>query len=154
MSTKVVNITGFAQKNEQFVVQARNFDVRFNNNVSVPSLDAPSPIEYILAGYAGCINAVGTLVAKELNLDLKSLRVEISGEIDVDKFLGNPTLERAGFKAIKVLVKPIAAATKEQLQNWLEILENRCPVYDNLVNTTPIQTSLVLVEEIADVHQI
>ena len=72
MSTKVVNITGFAQKNEQFVVQARNFDVRFNNNVSVPSLDAPSPIEYILAGYAGCINAVGTLVAKELNLDLKS----------------------------------------------------------------------------------
>ena len=143
MSTKIVNITGYARNNEQFVVKAENFDVRISKNQNHPELDAPSPIEYILAGYAGCIHAVGTLVAKELNLDLKSLKIEISGEINVDKFLGNPTADRAGFKSIEVLVKPIAEATTEELQNWLKIVESRCPVYDNLINPTPIQVSLV-----------
>ena len=143
MSTKIVNITGYARNNEQFVVKAENFDVRISKNQNHPELDAPSPIEYILAGYAGCIHAVGTLVAKELNLDLKSLKIEISGEINVDKFLGNPTADRAGFKSIEVLVKPTAEATSEELQNWLKIVESRCPVYDNLINPTPIQVSLV-----------
>ena len=143
MSTKIVNITGYARNNEQFVVKAENFDVRISKNQNHPELDAPSPIEYILAGYAGCIHAVGILVAKELNLDLKSLKIEISGEINVDKFLGNPTADRAGFKSIEVLVKPTAEATSEELQNWLKIVESRCPVYDNLINPTPIQVSLV-----------
>ena len=143
MSTKIVNITGYARNNEQFVVKAENFDVRISKNQNHPELDAPSPIEYILAGYAGCIHAVGTLVAKELNLDLKSLKIEISGEINVDKFLGNPTADRAGFKSIEVLVKPTAEATTVELQNWLKIVESRCPVYDNLINPTPIQVSLV-----------
>ena len=150
MSTKIVNITGYARNNEQFVVKAENFDVRISKNQNHPELDAPSPIEYILAGYAGCIHAVGTLVAKELNLDLKSLKIEISGEINVDKFLGNPTADRAGFKSIEVLVKPTAEATTEELQNWLKIVESRCPVYDNLINPTPIQVSLVNEFEIVE----
>ena len=150
MSTKIVNITGYARNNEQFVVKAENFDVRISKNQNHPELDGPSPIQYILAGYAGCIHAVGTLVAKELNLDLKSLKIEISGEINVDKFLGNPTADRAGFKSIEVLVKPTAEATTEELQNWLKIVENRCPVYDNLINPTPIQVSLVNEFEIVE----
>ena len=143
MSTKIVNVTGYAKNNEQFVVKSGNLYVRISKNQNNSELDGSSPIEYILAGYAGCIHAVGTLVAKELNLNLKSLKVEISGEINVDKFLGNPTSERAGFKAIKVLVKPTAEATTEELQNWLKIVESRCPVYDNLLNPTPIQVNLV-----------
>ena len=150
MSTKIVNITGYARNNEQFVVKAENFDVRISKNQNHPELDAPSPIEYILAGYAGCIHAVGILVAKELNLDLKSLKIEISGEINVDKFLGNPTADRAGFKSIEVLVKPTAEATTVELQNWLKIVESRCPVYDNLINPTPIQVSLVNEFEIVE----
>jgi uncharacterized OsmC-like protein len=71
------------------------------------------------------------------------LKVDISGEINVDKFLGNPTSERAGFKSIQVIVKPNAEVTTDELQNWLSILESRCPVYDNLINQTPIKVSLV-----------
>ena len=50
MSTKIVNITGYARNNEQFVVKAENFDVRISKNQNHPELDAPSPIQYILAG--------------------------------------------------------------------------------------------------------
>ena len=143
MAVKTVSILGSARKEEQFLVKTAQFNIRISKNKSYPELDAPSPIEYILAGYAGCINAVGTLVAKELNIDLQSLQVEISGEINTSKYQGIETKERAGFNKIEVIVKPNAAVSDEVLQNWLDIVESRCPVYDNLINPTPIQVSLV-----------
>ena len=65
MSTKIVNVSGSSKVNEQFIVNAENFEIKIGANSNYPTLNAPSPIEYILAGYAGCINAVGTLVASE-----------------------------------------------------------------------------------------
>lgn len=138
MSTKIVSITGYTRKNEQFVVKTAANQIRIGKNKNQPQLDAPSPIEYVLAGYAGCINAVGSLVANELNLDLRSLQIDISGTMDIDRYQGKPTEERAGFGKIEVIVKSEANATTAQLNNWLEIVESRCPVYDNLLNTTPI----------------
>lgn len=143
MSTKTVNVLGSARNGEQFLVKTEEFDIRISKNKNFQELNAPSPIEYVLAGYAGCINAVGNLVAKELNIELNSLQVEISGSIDTDKYQGKHTNVRAGFNAIQVIVKPNADATFEELENWLKIVESRCPVYDNLINPTPIHVSLV-----------
>lgn len=143
MGTKTVSIIGSARKREQFLVRTEQFDIRISKNNENQQLNAPSPIEYILAGYAGCINAVGVIVAKELNIDLQSLEVEISGAIDTDKYLGIETNERAGFNKIEVIVKPSADISFDELQNWINIVESRCPVYDNLINPTPIQVSLI-----------
>lgn len=150
MSTKTVNIIGSARKGEQFLVKTEQFDIRISKNNTNQQLNAPSPIEYILAGYAGCINAVGVIVAKELNIDLESLKVEISGDINTDKYLGIETKERAGFNKIDVIVKPKADVSDEKLQNWLNTVESRCPVYDNLINSTPIQVSLVNEYEVVE----
>ena len=143
MSTKIVNVSGSSNYNEQFIVNADNYEIKIGANSNNPTLNAPSPIEYILAGYAGCINAVGTLVASELNLDLKSLQVDVKGEINVDKFLGKPTLERAGFKKIEVFINADSDASPEEIQNWLTVLESRCPVGDNLKHETPVFLNLV-----------
>ena len=143
MSTKIVNVVGYAKEGNQFLVKTSNFDVRIGNNEKHAELDGPSPIEYILAGYAGCINAVGTLVASELNLNLKSLQVEVKGEINVDKFLGKSTSERAGFNSIEVFINPETDASPDEVKNWLSIVENRCPVGDNLKYETPVSLNLV-----------
>ena len=143
MSTKIVNVSGSSKVNEQFIVNADNYEIKIGANANNPTLNAPSPIEYILAGYAGCINAVGTLVASELNLDLKSLKVAVKGEINVDKFLGKPTLERAGFNKIEVFINADSDASPEEIQNWLTVLESRCPVGDNLKHETPVFLNLV-----------
>lgn len=143
MSTKTVNVLGYAKGNDQFVVKAQNFDVRISKNPEAPELEGPSPIEYILAGYAGCINAVGKLVAKEQGIELKSLQVEITGTLNLDKYQGKISKERAGFGSIEVVVKPTSDATLEQLKQWLITVENRCPVQDNLVNRTPVSVTLL-----------
>lgn len=147
MSTKTVTIFGKSKKDEQFLIKTESHDIRISKNKNHPDLDAPSPIEYVLAGYAGCINAVGTLVAKELNIDFKTLQVAVSGDIDVDKFYGRETTARAGFPKLKVTIKLDADISKKELKNWLDIVESRCPVYDNLVNPTPIEVDLVISNE-------
>lgn len=147
MSTKTVTIYGRAKKDEQFLIKTESHDIRISKNKNYPDLDAPSPIEYLLAGYAGCINAVGTLVAKELKIDYKSLLVDISGDIDVDKFYGRETTARAGFNKITVAIKLEANIGKKELKNWLDIVESRCPVYDNLINPTPIEVQIVSLNE-------
>lgn len=143
MSTKTVNVLGYAKGNDQFVVKAQNLDIRISKNPKSAELEGPSPIEYILAGYAGCINAVGKLVAKEQGIELKSLQVEITGTLSLDKYQGKISNERAGFGSIEVVVKPTSDATLEQLKNWLITVENRCPVQDNLVNRTPVSVTLL-----------
>lgn len=151
MSTKTVSIYGRAKKDEQFLIKTESHDIRISKNKNHPDLDAPSPIEYVLAGYAGCINAVGSLVAKELNINFKTLLVDVSGEIDVDKFYGRETTARAGFSKLKVTIKLETDISKKELKNWLDIVESRCPVYDNLVNPTPIEVDLISVFEEANV---
>ena len=143
MALKTLNVLGFSRRGEQFLVKTSEFDIRISKNKHHKALDAPSPIEYILAGYAGCINAVGVVVAKELNIVIESLQVEISGDINTDKYYGIETNERAGFNKIDVIVKANSDASYKDLQNWLSIVESRCPVYDNLINLTPINVSLI-----------
>lgn len=143
MSIKKVNVLGYANADDQFIVKANNLQVRISKNNSNPELEGPSPLEYVLAGYAGCINAVGKLVAKQQYLDLKSLQVEISATLSLDQYQGKETNERAGFQVIDVVVKPTSEASLEELQKWISAVKKRCPIHDNLINPTPITLSLV-----------
>ena len=143
MSIKKVNVLGYANADDQFIVKANNLQVRISKNNTNPELEGPSPLEYVLAGYAGCINAVGKLVAKEQYLDLKSLQVEISATLSLDQYQGKENNERAGFQVIDVVVKPTSEASLEELQKWISAVKKRCPIHDNLINPTPITLSLV-----------
>ncbi len=103
---------------------------------------APNPVEYILAGYAGCINVVAHITAKELNIDLKDLQISIEGDLNPARLLGTSFLERAGYQTIEVKLKTTSDIDEQAKTKWLEEIENRCPVNDNLRNTTPISFSL------------
>lgn len=143
MSLVTIKVSGNSNPNEQFVVKAGNFNIAIGENPNNSELNAPCPVEYILAGFAGCLNIVGGIVAKELNIKIKSLQIEISGTLEVDKYLGATTDERAGFQAIEVRVKPTSDEPKDILQKWIDIVKSRCPVQDNLFNHTPISLNLV-----------
>ncbi|MCX8492275.1 MAG: OsmC family protein [Cyclobacteriaceae bacterium] len=104
--------------------------------------DAPNPVEYILAGYAGCINVVAHLTAKEFNIDLKDLQISIDGDLNPARLFGDSFKERAGYQNINVQLKTESIIDEKVKARWLEAIETRCPVNDNLRNATPIQFSL------------
>lgn len=142
MNTKIVKVIGKSSNDSQFVVNAQNFEIRIGKNESFPELENASPLEFILAGYAGCINAVGKIVAKKQGIILKSLEVEVAATLSLDKYQGKFSNERADFSSIDVLIKPISSADTSQLLNWLNEVKERCPVHDTFLNVTPIITVL------------
>ncbi|RLF88608.1 OsmC family peroxiredoxin [Thermococci archaeon] len=103
--------------------------------------EAPSPIEYVLAALVGCINIVGHMVAKDMGFEIKNLEIEVTGIFNPAKFMGQDE-GRAGFKTVKAVVRVDADVDEETLREWLKRVEERCPVSDNLANSTP--TELIL----------
>ena len=100
--------------------------------------DAPSPVEYLLVALAGCINIVGAIVAKEMSIEINSMEIDVEGTFNPKK-LYTGIGERAGYKNIVVRVKVNSNSPIEKLQEWIKKVEERCPVGDNLTQTTPIE---------------
>lgn len=139
MSDLVFSVQGESASAAKFVAKTRNFRLVVDEPEDLGGTDEnANPVEYILAGLAGCLNVVGHLVAKELGFSLRKLTIEVSGNINADRLFGKPTDERAGFKKIDLKLIPETDASIEVLAEWLRIVQDRCPVKDNLTNSTPV----------------
>ena len=102
----------------------------------------PTPLEYLLCALAGCIGSIGRLVAHQKKIVLRGMEISVSGELDTDVLLGRSQQGRAGFGCIKVRAKIDADLTDEQKLKFLEEVDARCPVSDNLKALTTVQTEL------------
>lgn len=125
------------------VVTARNFNMVIDEPPMLGGEDhGANPVEYLLGALSGCLNVVGHLVAKEMGFDFKGLEIDIQGALNPAKFMGKETVERTGFQSIAVKIKPDTTAPAEVLEKWVEEIEKRCPVSDNIQNETPVKISL------------
>jgi uncharacterized OsmC-like protein len=128
-----------SQNKTKTVVRARGFTLTIDEPESLGGADAgANPVEYLLAALCGCLTVVGHLVAGEMNMPLKGLKMEMEGDLNPDKFAGRPSQDRAGFKQVRVTLQPDAGADAETLEKWMRSIEERCPVSDNIGNATPL----------------
>lgn len=143
MSDLVFSVRGESASAAKFVAKTRHFKLVVDEPEDLGGTDeSANPVEYILAGLAGCINVVGHLVAKELGFTINKLNIEVSGNINANKLFGVSDDERAGFKKIDLKLVPETDASIETLAKWLRIVQERCPVKDNLTNSTPVNVSV------------
>lgn len=149
MENLTFSVSGYNTSATQFKVKARGFELLIDEPESLGGTDeGANPVEFTLASFAGCLNVVGHIVAKELGITIHKLSIEVEGDINPKRFLGTSYDERAGFKSLRLKIKPETDATPEQLENWLNIVENRCPVRDTISGFTPIAVKLEKAEEI------
>lgn len=141
MNTKKISVLGYVATDNEFVVKTQDFKIKISTNSANEISETPNPLEYLLAGFAGSVNAVGQIVAKELGIGLKSLQIEISGTL-ADKSEKNKK-GRSGFKAIEIVVKPTSDAPLVLLKEWIDIVKERCPVRDTILNATPVLLTLI-----------
>ena len=143
MSELTFSVQGASASEAKFIAKTRQFRLVVDEPEGLGGTDEnANPVEYILAGLAGCVNVVGHLVAKELGFTIQKLHIEVSGNINPDKLFGVSNAERAGFKEIDLKLIPETDASIETLAEWLRIVQDRCPVKDNLTNITPIKVSV------------
>lgn len=124
-------------------IQTRGFNLTVDEPKALGGTDqAPNPVEYILAGYAGCINVVAHIIAEELDFFLENLQINIDGFLNPDRLFGKSLEERAGYKQIDVRLETTTEIDPELKKRWLHEISHRCPVNDNLTNQTPISFSI------------
>lgn len=144
MSDLNFKIQGEAQTAARFVVGARQFSIVIDEPPALGGDDfGANPVEYLLASYAGCINVVAHLTAKELGIKLSGLKIQIEGNINPARLFGQSDDERAGFKQINVDFSPVTDAEPEKIKQWIKAIKNRCPINDNLVNPTPLSLNFI-----------
>lgn len=140
MSQLQFKIAAKSESATKTIVKARNFELIIDEPESLGGTDSgPNPVEYELAALSGCLNVMGHLIAKEMGFTLRGIEMEIEGDLDPGKFSGVSMKERAGYKDIRVVIKPDADADEATLKKWLEAVESRCPVSDNLSHATPVE---------------
>ncbi|MFO7977664.1 MAG: OsmC family protein [Bacteroidales bacterium] len=140
MSDLQFKISAHSETAARTMVKARNFQIIVDEPKELGgSNQAANPVELVLAAFAGCLNVMGHIVAAEMDFALRGIQIEISGNLNPNKLFGKSDADRAGYKGIKVSLKPDCDADQATLEKWIHAVESRCPVSDNLQNGTPVQ---------------
>lgn len=122
------------------IVKARNFELIVDEPENLGGSDeGANPVEYVLAAFAGCINVMAHVIAQEMKIELRGLEIDICGDLNPARLFGQSYEDRAGYKQIEVSLKADTDADESTLAKWLEAIEDRCPVSDNLQNPTPVK---------------
>ncbi len=102
----------------------------------------PNPLEVFLSSLGGCICAIGRIISNQQRLKVKAINVVVEGDIDKDYLLGITNEGRAGFTAIRSYVDIDADMTDEAKEQLIKDIAKRCPVADNMINTSTVQPRL------------
>ena len=143
MADMKVRVSAQSENATKTLVKARNFEIVIDEPAELGGTnDGPNPVEYVLGAFAGCLNVMAHVVAKELNMTLRGIKIDISGPLNPARLFGQSFEERAGFKEISVVLKPDTDADDATLEKWVHAIEDRCPVSDNLQHPTPVSISI------------
>jgi len=105
----------------------------------------PNPLEIFLASLPACICAIGRIISNQRRLNVRAINVKLEADIDKDFLLGITKEGRAGFQEIRTFVDIDADMTVLEKKEFLKEIERRCPIADNMINTTNVKA--ILVEE-------
>lgn len=107
--------------------------------------EAPNPVEYVLGALASCQEIVIKAYAGQLGINLNSIKVEASGDLDLQGFF-NLSDERPGFNNVRYKT---VISTNETDPVKLQLLKSfsieRCPVLDIISNPVPVNGEVVYV---------
>ena len=99
----------------------------------------PSPLDYLFVALGGCLITIGKIVAGQKRINLRGMEVEVSGDLNLEVLRGQEKNERSGFKNVIANVKIDADLSEEEKKAFLEEVDRRCPISDNILNLTPVE---------------
>jgi uncharacterized OsmC-like protein len=97
-----------------------------------------TPVEFVLVGLASCLTAGIAAVAQHRNIQLRSVRATIEGDMDIQGILGVDSDVRNGFDGIKVTYEIDADAKREDIEALVAQSQKRSAVYDIVTNPTNV----------------
>jgi uncharacterized OsmC-like protein len=143
MEDATFKISAMSKSPSRTMINVRQFELFIDEPEYLGGTDtAPNPVEMLLAAYAGCLNVMCFVVAKEMNFELRGVKMELEGALNPDRLYGKSFEQRAGYKEVSVKLSAETDADRDTLKEWIDAIKDRCPVGDNIGNETPIKLVL------------
>lgn len=143
MTLKTIRASGNLDHAFTITVEAGGHVIRMDQPRNAAGQDlGPTPLEIILAAVAGCFGTIGRFIAHQRKFELRGMQFEIEADYDPDGLLGRRSDVRPGFQALRVRVEMDCDLSRDEQQAVLREIEQRCPLADNLLHGTDLQTSL------------
>lgn len=143
---KMKTLSIAAKLDEKFKIEVKAGDhvMNIDQTKAGGGTDAgPTPLEYFFASLAGCIGTIARIIANQKRITLNGMDIKVEGAYDVETLLGKSKESRAGFTGIKVSLNIDSGMSKEEKETFIREVKSRCPVSDNITNTTPIVIEVV-----------
>lgn len=99
---------------------------------------APTPVELVMSGLAGCLVAGVASVAENRGIQLNSVKATLEGDMNLYGILGIDSGTRNGFSAIRVRFDIDADASREDIQAIVAQSQKRSAVFDVITNPTNV----------------
>lgn len=145
MKSNVVKVLGFTTRETQFAVRTATSSLTVGVGTAV-SKEVGTAEEYELAKLAANIHAVGNQLGVALGLNLKSIQIEVLGELSIQDEAVAPA---HAFKKVQIVVKPSSEGSIVVLKQWMDELKKRSTVFIDFHAKVP--TVLTLVKEYEEV---
>ena len=120
-------------------VVSRDFEITLDEPADLGGTDTGmNPVEALLGSLAACKSIVVRAFVKKYRINLKSIRVEVEGDLDPEGFLGINKEAKIGFSEIRSHFYIEADNTQEEIERYLDFVERNCPVQDTLTRVAKI----------------
>jgi uncharacterized OsmC-like protein len=103
---------------------------------------APTPVELVLSGLAGCLTAGIAAVAQRRGIQLHSVKASLEADMDLQGILGIDDDVRNGFAAIRVHFDIRADASDSDIKALVAQSQKRSAVFDIITNPTNVFVSV------------
>ena len=139
----VTTIDGFDQAGE--TVWTREFTIEGDEPEEIlGERTAPNAVELLLSALGSCLSVGYAANAAAMDIEIRDLRFELEGDVDLRGFLGISEDVRAGYDDIACTVYIDADASERELEELRERVEATSPLMDNVANTVRLETDLVV----------
>ena len=143
MTLKTISASGRMDSGMDVHVQCGGYELVMDQPANAGGKGlGPTPLEVILATVAGCFGTIARYIAHQQKFTLRGMQFEMEADYDPDGLLGRNLEVRPGFQALRVKVAIDADLNQEQKQAFLELIEERCPLADILMNGTRLISRL------------
>ncbi len=123
--------------------RSREFEpIRSDEPVALGGEDtAPNPVEQVLGAFGNCLAVGYAANATAAGIELKSLRIELEGDLDLHAFLGLRD-GHAGFDSITATVSIDSDASRDQIEDLHRKVTATSPVGHTLQQAIPLNVEL------------
>ncbi|MGI9426198.1 MAG: OsmC family protein [Hyphomicrobiaceae bacterium] len=131
-------ISGFYGLGEEQARQ-KTFGIEADHPEVFASEDhAPTPVEIVLSGLASCLTAGVAAIAQHRDIQLRSVKGTVEGDMDIQGILGIDDEVRNGFGTIRVHYDIDADADEDDIKALVAQSQKRSAVFDIVTNPTNV----------------